>query len=155
MPRTASAVMIRGDGFPGIAAVVMQTSLAGDGAGHQLALLLIKLLAQLLGVAAGGFGAGRFQRHFDELRAEAFDLLLHGGPHVVRLHDRAEPPRRGDRLQPGDAGADHEHLGRRERAGRRHHQRKHFRQTVGRQRARPCSRRSWPSTRARPCSEPA
>ena len=28
MPRTASAVTIRGDGLPGIAAVVMHTSLA-------------------------------------------------------------------------------------------------------------------------------
>jgi hypothetical protein len=79
------------------------------------------------------FGGGRVERELDELGAEALDLFLHRRPHVVRLHDGAEPLRRGDRLQPCDAGAEHQHLCGGERAGRGHEQREHLRQMVGRQ----------------------
>ena len=48
---------------------------------------------------------------------------LAAGPHVGRRHDGAEPARRRDRLQAGDAGAHDEDLGGRDGAGRRHHHR--------------------------------
>ena len=41
----------------------------------------------------------------DEARAKALDLVLDGRPHVVGVDFRAEPLRRGNGLQPGDAGA--------------------------------------------------
>ena len=49
---------------------------------------------------------------------------LTAGPHVVGGDDGAEPPRGGDRLQAGDAGAHHQHAGGGDRAGRGHHHRK-------------------------------
>ena len=70
-------------------------------------LLLLLLLGQLARVAAGGLGVGG-ALHLEELRAERLDLLLDRGADVERGHDRAEPARRGDRLQPRDARAEHE-----------------------------------------------
>ena len=46
-------------------------------------------------------------------------------------NDRAEPARGRDRLQPGDAGAEDEHLRRRDRAGRGRQHRQEPRQAVG------------------------
>jgi hypothetical protein len=85
----------------------------------------------LFGVAAGAFGPGRFERDFNEGCADAFHLFLHGGADIVGVDHSAEPLRSGDRLQTGNAGADHEHFCWRERAGGRHHEREHFRQTIG------------------------
>jgi hypothetical protein len=50
-------------------------------------------------------------------------LLLDGGPHVEGRDDAAEAAGGRDRLQAGDAGAEDEHLGRRDRAGGRHQHR--------------------------------
>src|SRR5919201_293604 len=41
----------------------------------------------------------------EERRAEAFHLLAHHGPHVEPRHDRAQPPRRRDRLEARNARA--------------------------------------------------
>ena len=90
-----------------MAAVVIATSVCGQHALQELALPAIELLVHRLGVAARALRP--LQRNLDELRAEAFDLLLDGGPHVVRLHHRAEPPGGRDRLQSGDARAEHQH----------------------------------------------
>ena len=83
MPRTASAVTstrrrLAGNRGRGDADVARR-----DGLGHQLALLAVELFVQLLRVAARPFGVAGVERHLDELRAEAFDLLLHRRPHVV------------------------------------------------------------------------
>ena len=60
----------------------------------------------------------------DERRAEAQHLLARRRPHVERRDDAAEPARGGDGLESRDAGADDEHLGRRDvaRGGREHRQ---------------------------------
>ncbi len=77
-----------------------------------------------LGIAAGGLGVLEFLvLDGKEFRAEALDLLLGGRTHVGGGDDGAEPAGGGDRLQAGDAGAHDEYLGRRHRAGRRHHHR--------------------------------
>ena len=52
--------------------------------------------------------------------------------------------------RPGDAGAEHEHLRGRDRAGRGHQQREEAWQPVGGEQRRPCSRRPCSATRARP-----
>src|SRR3954452_6496667 len=57
---------------------------AGDRAGHEFALLLVELFAELLGVAAGAFGAGGFERDFDKRGTYTLYLFLHGGANVVR-----------------------------------------------------------------------
>ena len=54
------------------------------------------------------------------------------GLHVERRDDSAEPAGGRDRLQPRDSRADHEHLRRRDRAGRRRQHREEPRQAVGR-----------------------
>ena len=57
------------------------------------------------------------------LAPSEFDLFLGRGPYVRRGHDGAEPARRRDRLQAGDADAHDEDFRRRNRAGRGHHHR--------------------------------
>ena len=78
-----------------------------------LGLLLVGELARVaaldLGVDAG----------VDEAAAQRLHLLARHGADVVGLHDGAEAPGGGDRLQPGHADAEHEDLGRPERPGRR------------------------------------
>ena len=86
----------------------------------------------------------------EEGRAEGLDLLPDGRAHVEAGDDRAEAARRRDRLQAGDAGADHEHLRRRDRSGGGRQHREEARQAVGGEQRRPCSRRRSPATRARP-----
>ena len=89
----------------------------------ELGLLGRSLLGrQLAGVAAG---AGRIDRRLelDELRAEALGLFARLGPDVVRLDHRAEAPGRADRLEPGDADAEDQDVGRLGGAGRGRQQR--------------------------------
>ena len=64
-----------------------------------------ELLAHLLRVAALPF-ARLLDRDGQELAAERLHLLLGGGAHVERAHDRAEALRRAERREPGDARAD-------------------------------------------------
>jgi hypothetical protein len=53
-------------------------------------------------------------------------------PDVVPGHERAEPPRRGDRLQPRDPGAENQHPGRADGAGRGDQHRQEAAVRVGR-----------------------
>ena len=99
MAATISAVTSIGDFLPGIAAVVMTTSVVGDGLQHHLALAAVERLVLRLGVAAGVLRVAGLERHLDESRAEALNLFLDRGPHVVGLDARAEPPRGRDGLQ--------------------------------------------------------
>ena len=62
---------------------------AGDDLRHQLLLFAVELLGLGLGVAGLVLGVLGLQAQLDELAAEAFHLLLDGGPRVVRLDDRA------------------------------------------------------------------
>ena len=62
--------------------------------------------------------------------AEALHLLLHDRPDVEARHNGAEPPRRRDRLEAGDARSQHEYLRRRNRARRRHQHREETRQPL-------------------------
>ncbi len=61
--------------------------------------------------------AAGLERHFDDLGAEARDLLLGGRADVVGRNGRSEPPRGGNGLQAGHARADDKHLGGADRAG--------------------------------------
>ena len=136
---------------------------AGDGGGgdhdvllaqhaaQQLALPAVELLVHGLGVAALVLGAGGFHVEHDEPRAQALDLLLHGGAHVVAADHRAQAARGGDRLQSGDARADHQHA-RGVIVPRRSSASGTFGAARRRRAARPCSRRWSPWRRARPCS---
>ena len=110
MPRTISPVTRPGAFLPGTAAVVMTTSLCGHDAGHQSRAAAVEAPrpAPWRSRPCPAASAG-LERQLDELRAQALDLLLHRGPHVVGLDHGAEPPRRRDRLQPRHARADHEH----------------------------------------------
>ena len=93
--------------------------------GDLFALPALVVLAHLAGVAAGCLGRARRRLvDGDEGGAEALDLLLGGGAHIGGEDDGAEAARRRDRLQPGDAGAHHQHPRRLDRAGRGHHHRK-------------------------------
>ena len=92
--------------------MLITTSLSATTRPEQLALAGVELLAHRLRVASAVLGVGRIEIELDEAPAEALDLLGDGGPDVVGVNDRAEPSRRRDRLQAGDAGADHQHAGR-------------------------------------------
>jgi hypothetical protein len=96
----------------------------------QRGLARLVLVGDFLGVAAGA-GAVLVGRDLDELRAEALDLLLDDLADVEGLDDRAEAARGRDRLQAGDAGAEHEHARRRDRARGGHHHREQLRARVG------------------------
>ena len=61
--------------------------------------------------------AGRTHAQVQELAAQRFDLLAGFRAHVETFHRRTEPARGGDRLQPGHAGTDDQHLGRTDGAG--------------------------------------
>ena len=76
-------------------------------------------LAHLLRVAALALAA-LLEVQFDELRAEALDLLARRGARVEGADLGAEALRRRDGREPGDAGADDEHPGRGDLAGGRH-----------------------------------
>ena len=89
-----------------------------DVRGQQVALPGGAVLGHLACVAAGALE--RLELELDRHRAHRADLLGRRCPHVVRLDDRAEPLAGGDRLQPRDAGAEHDDLGGRDGAGRGH-----------------------------------
>jgi hypothetical protein len=73
---------------------------------------VVEGLAEILRVAACVLGVAGLQRELDELGADALDVLLGRGPDVVGLDHRTQPLGGRDRLQPRDARADHEDLGR-------------------------------------------
>ena len=81
----------------------------GDDPPEQLALAVVERFILGAAVAAGVLGVLGLDGQLDEPAAQALDLLLGGGPHVVGRGDGAQPPRRGDRLEPGHAGADDQH----------------------------------------------
>ena len=99
--------------------------LLGDMRGYQLGLCLLVFLAHLGRIAARtlALDPGDILDE-DRLGAQRQDLFLRRGSHVGGGYLRAQPPRGGDRLQPGDAHAHHEHLGGADRARRGHHHRK-------------------------------
>src|SRR5205807_321579 len=74
----------------------------GDPSLERLLLAAPILLRQLARVSA----LRLLHRHaeVEEGRAEALHLLAHRGPHVEARHDRTEPPRCRDGLEPSDAG---------------------------------------------------
>ena len=111
---------------PGTAAVVITTSCSRRTRGEQLSLPLVKSFVHRLRVAALPFGG--FDIEHDELRPQTLDLLLDRGAHVVGRNHRTQAPCRRDRLQARDARAQHQNLRGRDRARRRHHHGKHFRQ---------------------------
>ena len=80
------------------------------------------ILPHLAGVSSGGLRQvrGRFVDG-DESGAQALDLFLRRGADVGRGNDGAEAPRRGDRLQPGDTRAHHQHPRCLDRPGCGHH----------------------------------
>ena len=57
-----------------------------------------RLSGNLTGIAAFVLQVFRCG-NFDKCRAQALDLLFHRWPDVKSLHDRAQPPRRGDGLE--------------------------------------------------------
>ena len=85
--------------------------------GVELGGLAVEVLAHLLGVAGGG-RTFVVDRDAQELGAHRLDLLADLGPRVEGPDDRAQAAGRADRGEPGDPGADDEHLGRRDLAGR-------------------------------------
>ncbi len=68
----------------------------------------------------------------EEAGAQGLDLLLDRRPRIERAHDRSQPAGGHDGGQPGHTGPDDEHLGRRDRAGRSHEERKEAAECVGR-----------------------
>ena len=98
--------------------------LLGDVLGDERRLLRPVFRRHLLGVARRGFRRLELLvLDRDELCAERSHLLLGGRAHVGRGDDRAEPARRRDRLQAGDARAHDEDARRRHGARRGHHHR--------------------------------
>ncbi|GBD46430.1 hypothetical protein HRbin41_01257 [bacterium HR41] len=87
--------------------------------GEQLALPLLLLFGERSRVAALRFGVLDPQVDLEEARSQRLDLLADSCANVVAENDRAEAAGGGDRLQAGDTGAEHEHLGGADRAGRR------------------------------------
>ena len=102
----------------------------GDVRREQLALPGRAVLGHLAGVAAGALEG--LEVEVDGLGAHRPDLLGGGRAHVVGPDDRAEPLGRRDRLQAGDAGAEHDDLGGLDGAGRGHVQREEAAQHPGR-----------------------
>ena len=101
----------------------------GDLLADELPLAAQEVLGLLPGVTA--FALLGLELELDEGRAEALHLVSCGRPDVVRADDGAEPARRRNRLQSGDAGAEHEDLGGRHGPGRRHVEGEELRQVLG------------------------
>ena len=98
--------------------------LLGDMARNQLGLRGLVFLAHLGRVAARSLALDPGDvLDEDRLGAEREDLLFRRRPDIGRRNLRAQPLGGGDRLQPGDAHAHHEDLGRLHRAGGGHHHR--------------------------------
>ncbi len=107
--------------------------LALDVLGNQRGLLLLVGVRHFLGVTAGGLGLLELiVLDRDELRAERGHLFLDRRAHVGGGDDGAEPPRRGDGLETGDADAHDEDARGRHRARRRHHHRQRAAEFCGR-----------------------
>ena len=120
IPSTASAVTSRGRGAPGDERGRDDHVEALDRLGQRLLLggaLLVGQLARVAALAAG------LQAEVEPLRAQRLDLLCHLGAHVIAGRARAQALGGRERLQPGDADAQHEHLRRRDRAGGGHQHR--------------------------------
>ena len=96
-----------------------------------LLLAALLLLGELARVSALGLLAD--DAGLEERRAQALHLLLDHGPHVEAGDDGAQATRGRDRLQPGDAGADHEHLRGGDGPCGGHQHRQELRQPVGRE----------------------
>ena len=114
---TASSMISSGARRPGHGGGGDHAVHPGDHVGERLALALLLLLGQLAGVAAGVLGVLEPDVELHELRAQRLDLLLDRGAHVEGGHHGAQPLGGGDGLQAGHAGAEHQHLGRADRAG--------------------------------------
>ena len=103
---------------------------------RDVAVQLLLLGGLLLGRELAGVAAlaGRVDDGLqdEELGAEALGLLLRLGPDVVGLHDRAEPLRGADRLEPGDADPEDQDVGRLGRAGGGRQQREVAPERLGR-----------------------
>src|SRR3954470_13147784 len=104
-----------------------------DRVGERLLLLGALLLGELAGVAAL---AGGLDAEVQPLGAQRLDLLGRLGAHVVAGGLRAQAARGGQRLQAGYADAQHQDLGRRDRARRGHQHRVEARGVVGAQQRR-------------------
>ena len=87
-----------------------------------LMLPLQEVLAHFLGIAAGGFRVlGRLGIDLDELAAQALHLLFDRRAHIEGRDHGAQALGGSDGLQAGDADPKHEHLGRSDGPGGRHH----------------------------------
>ena len=117
--RTMSSVIRMGAGRFGISAVVMMMSTSRAWAPKQRHLGLDEGRAHLLGVATATL-AFFLDVQFEELGAHALDLVLDGGTRVERPDDRPKATGGANGREPGDAGADDQHLGRRHAPGRSH-----------------------------------
>ena len=120
IPSTASAVTSLRRRAPGHERGRDDHVEALDRVGQRLLLAGALLLGQLARVAALAAG---LEAEVEPLRAERLHLLGDLGAHVVAGRARAQALGGRERLQPGDADAEHEHLGRRDRAGGGHQHR--------------------------------
>src|SRR5215211_6010674 len=101
----------------------------GDVAGQQLALLLGAIFSHLPGVATSTLQ--RRQRQLNRLGAHRSDLLGCGSAYVVTLDHRTQAPARRNGLKPSDPGAQDNDLGRWDRTGGCHAQRKELAEHAG------------------------
>ena len=101
----------------------------GDERREQLALPCRAVLGHLAGVAAGALEGVEVE--VDGLGPHRPDLLGGGRAHVVGPDDGAEPLGGRDGLQPRDAGAENDHLGGLDGAGRGHVEREEAAQHPG------------------------
>ena len=99
-----------GERLPGMAAVVITTSLAATTFAIASRCLAVERFVLRCGVAALVLRIGGLEWQLRRTSRRGYDLFLHRGPHVVGLRPRApEPAGRRDRLQARHARADHEH----------------------------------------------
>src|SRR2546429_649828 len=76
---------------------------------EKLALALVKSFVLRACIATRILRVFRLDGKLDKPPTETLHLFLGDRPQVVRRSDRAESPRRGNRLQAGHARADNEH----------------------------------------------
>ena len=132
----------------------MTTSCVAMCAGQLVLLRLLLLGGERAGVAAlAGRRADGGQLEERARRATRPRSAARGRTSYAADH-RAEPPGGRDRLQPGDAGAEDQDLGRPGRAGRGHQHREVPAVRVRRRSAPPGSRRRSPASSARPSTGP-
>ena len=137
MASTISLVTSVGALLPGMAAVVMATSVVA------IALAPVERFILRFRVAAGVLRLACLERKLDESCPKALNLLFDRRPNVVGLDARAKAACGRDGLQPGDAGADDENARGGHRSCRGIEHGKHSRQCVGRKKNCfvPCDRR--------------